>query len=112
MKRLKTMVAWEQAISYDGVTLVDFYMNWCLPCQKLAPVLDELEKEYTSAGQKLKMVKIEVDDIPNLSRRFKVSAAPSLFLFIRGKESGTRMIGLKEKGVIKKRLDLELKKLN
>ena len=60
--------------------LVDFYADWCGPCKMLAPVLEDLEKE---SG--LKIVKINVDDIPDLARAFRVMSIPTLLLFKDGK---------------------------
>lgn len=60
--------------------LVDFYADWCGPCQMLIPVIEELEQE---SG--LKVVKINTDDLPDLARMFRIMSIPTLLLFKDGK---------------------------
>ena len=64
----------------EGLVIVDFYADWCGPCQMLAPVLEELEKETS-----IKIVKINVDEIPDLARQFRIMSIPTLMLFKDGK---------------------------
>ncbi len=64
----------------EGLVVVDFYADWCGPCQMLAPVLEELEKETS-----IKIVKINVDEIPELARQFRIMSIPTLMLFKDGK---------------------------
>lgn len=61
------------------VVLVDFFAEWCGPCQMLAPVLEELDKE----GQ-VKIVKIDVDEVPELARQFRVMSIPTVMLLKNG----------------------------
>lgn len=61
------------------VVLVDFFAEWCGPCQMLAPVLEELDRE----GQ-VKIVKIDVDEVPELARQFRVMSIPTVMLFKNG----------------------------
>src|SRR5215831_759723 len=62
--------------------LIDFWAPWCGPCRAIAPVVDELAKEY--AG-KLKVVKMNVDDNPQTPGRFGVRGIPNLIVFKSGK---------------------------
>ncbi len=62
--------------------LIDFWAPWCGPCRAIAPVVDELAKEY--AG-KLKVVKMNVDDNPQTPGRFGVRGIPNLIVFKGGK---------------------------
>ena len=62
--------------------LVDFWATWCGPCQMLAPVLEEL------SGQ-VKVVKVDVDENPQLAMAFQVSSIPTVILFKDGKVSAT-----------------------
>lgn len=64
----------------SGKVLVDFYADWCGPCQMLSPVIEQLEKE---SG--IKVIKIDVDSLPGLARQFRVMAIPTLLLFDNGK---------------------------
>ncbi len=70
----------EKEWSYKGDTpvLIDFYATWCMPCKQVAPVLEELQKEY---GKELQIYKVNVDKEKELAAVFGVRAMPS-FLFI------------------------------
>ncbi|MFP4352346.1 MAG: thioredoxin [Puniceicoccaceae bacterium] len=61
--------------------LVDFWAPWCAPCQMLGPVLEKLERK---AGGSWKLVKINVDEEPQLARRFGVRGIPAMKLFKSG----------------------------
>jgi thioredoxin 1 len=60
--------------------LVDFYAEWCVPCKALAPVLDELVVETPQA----RVVKVNIDDCPEIAARYKVESVPSLLVFEGG----------------------------
>ena len=62
--------------------LIDFWADWCGPCRMVSPVLDKLARE--KAGR-IKLVKVDVDQAPQLSRRFDVQAIPTLMVIIGGK---------------------------
>ena len=62
--------------------LIDFWAAWCGPCRMVSPVLDKLARE--KAGR-IKLVKVDVDVSPQLSRRFDVQAIPTLMIIIGGK---------------------------
>lgn len=61
--------------------LVDFYADWCGPCKMVAPVLEELESEY---GDKLKIVKVNVDQESELAQQFRVVSIPTMIVFENG----------------------------
>jgi thioredoxin len=71
----------KQVLRSKVPVLVDFYADWCRPCQMLAPTLDELAKENPN----VKIVKVNVDDNPRLAARFGVSSIPNLKVFKNGK---------------------------
>ena len=81
IKHLSNANEFEQETK-EGLVVVDFYADWCGPCQMLAPVLEELEKETG-----IKIIKINVDDIPDLARAFRIMSIPTLLLFKDGKFS-------------------------
>jgi len=78
--------------------LVDFWAPWCGPCKMVAPVLEELAKEYTG---KLKIVKLNVDQNQQVAAQFGISSIPTLIMFKNGKEAG-KMIGFQSKDALKK----------
>ena len=61
-----------------GAVLVDFWAPWCGPCKMIAPVLEELDQEL---GDKLKIVKVNVDENPEVASEYGVMSIPTLFLF-------------------------------
>ena len=75
MERLKEELA-------RGDVLVDFFATWCGPCRMLAPVLEELDAKEDFNVQ---IVKIDVDDAPELAMAFQVETIPTLFFFSEGK---------------------------
>ena len=70
--------------------LVDFWAEWCAPCKMLAPTVDSLAEKYRD---KLKVVKLNVDEGIDSSSRFGVKAIPTLILFRDGKEA-ERVVGV------------------
>ncbi|MDH4144795.1 MAG: thioredoxin [Acidimicrobiia bacterium] len=74
--------------------LVDFWAEWCGPCKMIAPILDEMADEH--AG-KLAIAKVNVDENPDIARRFQVMSIPTLILFKDG-EPAKRLVGARGKG--------------
>ena len=81
--------------------LIDFYASWCGPCKALAPVLDELSKEY--AGR-VDIYKVNVDDEEELAALFKVRSIPTL-LFVPMNGNPQVSMGAMSKSELSKRLD-------
>lgn len=70
----------------DSLVLVDFFATWCGPCKMLGPVLEEIAKEQ----ENLKIVKIDIDENPNLSKKFAIMSVPTLILFRNGEAISTQ----------------------
>ena len=78
----------------DEPVVVDFWAEWCGPCKMIAPILDELATEH--AG-KLKVAKLNVDENPDVARRYDVMSIPTLIVFKDGAPQ-KRLVGAKGKG--------------
>ena len=79
----------------DKPEIVDFWAEWCGPCKMIAPVLEELASE-TDAVQ---IAKLNVDENPDIARRYSVMSIPTLLVFQDGVEK-KRIIGAKGKGAL------------
>ncbi len=64
----------------EGLTLVDFFAEWCGPCKMLGPVLEDLAASYPD----IKFVKVNVDENMDLAARFGIMSIPNVFLFRDG----------------------------
>lgn len=82
----------EDEIDTDKVVLVDFYATWCGPCKKLSPILEEVATEH----DEIKLIKVDVDQNPNLSQQFSITAMPTLVVIKNGEEVD-RSVGLVSK---------------
>jgi thioredoxin 1 len=70
-------------LTSDGPVLVDFYADWCSMCRHLSPVLDDLAHAW---GDRLKVVKVDVEKHTSLLERFAIRKVPTLILFDHGSE--------------------------
>lgn len=74
--------------------LVDFFAEWCGPCKAMAPALEQVATEM--AG-KLKVVKLDVDQNPNVTQKYRIQAMPTLIMFAGGKEVNRNVGALVQK---------------
>ena len=71
-----------EVLTNAAPVLVDFSAVWCGPCKKLEPIVDEIAAQY---GDRLKVVKVDVDSSPSIAAKFGVLAVPTLMIFHGGK---------------------------
>lgn len=91
----------EKVIKSSVPVAVDFSASWCMPCVKLAPILEELAADY--AGKAV-VAHIDVDNATDLSRRYRVMSVPTLLFFKGGKVVDTS-IGLVSKSQLAQKID-------
>lgn len=80
-----------------GVTLVDFYADWCGPCRMLAPHLESVAQELQDQAA---VAKVDVDRAQRVASTYQVTSIPTLILFKEGKEVG-RLVGVRDAKAIK-----------
>ena len=95
----------QDSVSGPGVTVVDFWAAWCGPCRMVAPIIDQLAREY--AG-KVTFGKLNVDENPVVSSAFQIQSIPSLLVFKDGKLVDG-LVGAAPKQLIESRIKPYLK---
>ena len=75
------METFNDVISEDRLVLVDFFAIWCQPCKMMHPVLEQLKE---ALGDKVRIIKVDVDKYGETSSRYGIQAVPTLMLFRKG----------------------------
>ncbi len=81
MKNITKQQWTKEVINSDKPVLVDFWATWCVPCSKIAPIVEELAKEYEET---VKFVKVDVDQNKDLATKYNVMSIPNLVIFLNG----------------------------
>lgn len=84
--------------------LVDFWAEWCGPCKTIAPIIEELAKEY---NDKLKIGKLDVDSNPGIATQYGVMSIPTLIFFKNGKVTD-QVVGVLNKQGLKHKIEENL----
>lgn len=95
------MSDFNEIIKAETPVLLDFYADWCGPCQTMHPIVDEIKHLY---GDKLRVLKINVDKNQQVSQRFKIQSIPTFLLFKSG-EIEWRSAGIQSRNDLKKVID-------
>ena len=91
-------------LNADKPALVDFWAEWCGPCKMIAPLLDEAAAEY---ADKVSVVKLNVDESPNVAQKFGIRSIPTLMLFKDGAVQAQKL-GAMSKSQLTEFLDTNL----
>ncbi len=91
----------QEVINSVQPVLVDFWAPWCGPCRSMAPVLDEVAKEFEG---RVKVCKVNVDNNQELARKYGIMSIPTLIFFKNGQAAG-QVIGFTPKNVLAKKLE-------
>lgn len=76
-----------EVLKADGKVLVDFYADWCMPCQRMAPIVDKIAEESSD----VKVCKLNVDDSPEIAQKYDVMSIPTFFVFENGEVKASTM---------------------
>lgn len=90
-----------EVLKSDKLTLVDFWAEWCQPCKIVGPIVEEFGEEYKD---KVKVVKMDVDENTDTPGKFNILSIPTLIFFKNGNPEKT-MVGVQSKDQLKKAAD-------
>jgi thioredoxin 1 len=93
----------DEVLASDTPVIVDFWAEWCAPCHQVAPVLDAIAEER---GDSIKVVKLNIDEDPEIASQYGVVSIPTIVLFKDGEPSAAA-IGAQPKKMLEESLGLD-----
>lgn len=94
----------EQVIEKEGVTVIDFWAEWCGPCKMISPIIEELSKEYEG---KATVGKVDVDNNHEVSMKYNIRSIPTI-LILKDGEVVDRHVGTTTKQVLADKIEAHL----
>ena len=91
----------ERVLKSQTPVLVDFWAEWCVPCHMVSPVVEEIGREKAEA---LQVAKLNIDENPEVTRRYGIMSIPTLMLFKDGQETA-RVVGARGKDALLREID-------
>ena len=86
----------KDVLESDTPVLVDFWAEWCGPCRQVGPILEEIAGEYS---EKLRVVKVNIDENPNVARDYQIMSIPTMSVF-KGGEVVQTIVGARPKAAM------------
>jgi len=95
----------KEVLKSDKPAVVDFYADWCGPCRMVSPIIEKLSTEYSG---KVKFVKVNTDDNPDIAMKYGIMSIPTIMVFKNGQVAST-VIGAGPAAMYKQKIDAALK---
>ena len=93
VKSIKEDAFEEEVVKSELPVLIDFWAEWCGPCKEVSPILEEISTEMSDS---IKIVKVNIDENPNIPSQYGVQSIPTLIIFKKGEVVATK-IGMSSK---------------
>lgn len=106
IKHVKSKEEFEKLIKGNKPVLVDFYAEWCGPCQMMGPILEEMGETYKNID-KVEIVKVDIDKLREVSRDYDVMSVPTFMIFKDGKTVQS-FVGMRPQEELEGQLDKAL----
>lgn len=102
--KVATNANFAELLQDDKLVIVDFWATWCGPCRMLSPILDEVEEEMKD---KITVVKVNVDDVDDVTAQYRIMSIPTL-LFFRSGEVVDKTVGAMPKAALVEKIKANL----